>query len=108
LGGFGERRGDPQCTAGVDSKFGALFVTANTNQAGNRTDVHYGQFRSVDIDVAVGPQVQASAFVVTAAPDRRLARCAAERQIARSGLGCIPPRPDRFRARAYLIGTATA
>jgi hypothetical protein len=55
-----------------DGQFRALFVTANTNQAGNRTGVQYGQFRSVDVDVAVGPQVQASTFGVTAAPARRL------------------------------------
>jgi hypothetical protein len=64
--------GDYQGLTTFDGQFRAMFVTTNSNQPGNRTDVHYGQFRSVDVNVAVGPQVQASTFGVTAAPARRL------------------------------------
>jgi photosystem II stability/assembly factor-like uncharacterized protein len=64
--------GDYQALTTFDDRFRALFVTANNNQPNNRTDVHYGQFRSLDVDLAVAPSAQVSTFGVTAAPVRHL------------------------------------
>jgi hypothetical protein len=64
--------GDYEGLATFDDQFRALFVTTNRDQPGNRTDVYYGQFRSIDVDVAVGPPARASTFGVARAPARVL------------------------------------
>jgi hypothetical protein len=67
--------GDYQGLATFDDRFRAMFVTANSGQPNNRTDVHYGQFRSIEADRAAAPSVQASGAavpVLPAAPARRL------------------------------------
>jgi hypothetical protein len=60
--------GDYQGLATFGDSFRALFVTTNNNMPNNRTDVFYGQFRSIEVNTLVGPQ--ASTFGVTAAPAR--------------------------------------
>jgi hypothetical protein len=57
--------GDYQGLVTFGDRFRALFVTTNANQPNNRTDVHYGQFRSIEVDQRVaavgvaGPRVAA-------------------------------------------------
>jgi hypothetical protein len=63
--------GDYEGLATFDDRFRALFVTTNTNQPNNRTDVYYGQFRSIEVRSTVAPSTQASAFAVTVAPARK-------------------------------------
>jgi|SoiMethySBSTD1v2_1073268.scaffolds.fasta_scaffold06266_9 hypothetical protein len=53
--------GDYQGLATFGDRFRALFVTTNNNTTNNRTDVHYGQFRSIEVDQRV-------AAVTTAGP----------------------------------------
>jgi hypothetical protein len=64
--------GDYEGLTTFDDQFRALFVTANSNQPDNRTDVYYGQFRSIKAHAAEGQQAQASTLGVTAAPARRV------------------------------------
>jgi hypothetical protein len=58
--------GDYQGLATFDDRFRALFVTTNNNTTNNRTDVHFGQFRSIEVDQRVaavgsaGPRVAAA------------------------------------------------
>ena len=62
--------GDYQGLTTFDDQFRALFVTANNNQPNNKTDVFYGQFRSIDPrSSAASESGQAmSAFAFSTAP----------------------------------------
>jgi hypothetical protein len=68
--------GDYQGLAAFDDRFRALFVTTNT-RPGNRTDVHFGQFRSIDLDTrvaagaAIGPAATARPAAAPLHPLRR-------------------------------------
>jgi hypothetical protein len=62
--------GDYQGLATFDDQFRALFVTANSGQPDNRTDVYYGAFRSIDADHTVTSSAQRSAATLTSAPAR--------------------------------------
>ena len=72
--------GDYQGLATFDDRFRALFVTTNARQPNNRTDVHFGQFRSIEVDRRVtaaapaGPRVAAPAAPPAAALLRPLRR----------------------------------
>jgi hypothetical protein len=58
--------GDYEGLATFDDRFRALFVTTNAHRPDNRTDVHFGQFRSIEVDqrvtasMSAGPRVSAS------------------------------------------------
>jgi hypothetical protein len=67
--------GDYQGLTTFDDRFRAMFVTTNSGQPSNRTDVHYGQFRSIEADrpvASAAPAPTAAVPAVPAAPARRL------------------------------------
>jgi hypothetical protein len=67
--------GDYQGLATFDDHFRAMFVTTNNNQPGNRTDVHYGEFRSIEVNHTVESSALASsaaAPAISVVPARRL------------------------------------
>jgi hypothetical protein len=45
--------GDYQGLATFDDRFRGLFVTTKAGQPNNRTDVRFGQFRSIEVDQRV-------------------------------------------------------
>jgi hypothetical protein len=64
--------GDYEGLTTFDDQFRALFVTAHSGQPGNRTDVYYGQFRSIEADHAVPSSAPQTAVALATAPARQL------------------------------------
>jgi hypothetical protein len=60
--------GDYQGLATFDDRFRAMFVTTNSGRPDNRTDVHYGQFRSIEANGVVASSAPASTAAVPALP----------------------------------------
>jgi hypothetical protein len=65
--------GDYQGLATFDDRFRAMFVTTNARQPNNRTDVHFGQFRSIEVDQRVAAAAPAGPRVAASTPPPRAA-----------------------------------
>jgi hypothetical protein len=63
--------GDYEGLAAFDDTFRALFVTTNTGEPNNRTDVYFASVRSFEGSRAVAPAAGAAARAATAAPSLR-------------------------------------